>query len=390
MANINQYGGSDRWKFPPTGYFRVERASNGRWLFVDPDGGGFLTIGVAHADDSDLKYPHNLVIWNRKYGSSKERWIKEGLVKDLKSWGFNTIGWTQDYVGGGWRKAFDWGERVTVQQSVQWAPRDFEVANMPYVVLMRVGETEDWNGDPVFPDVYSQDFEDHCSFLARSNCVDHAERKTLLGYSYVDAPSWMRHVSGADFPQLKGLTEEVRNEKLYDIASKYYETMAKYIRTYDTNHLILGDLYNGNRGLPDAVLAAMKPYVDVLAIQYFPGNTPAARQEMKEHAARAVELTGKPLYIPDIGNWAPTKLNPHRVADPSGRLAGMESQAARAQHYIETIGSVLKEPWFLGWHWCAYFENLARGWGIKDPWDEPYQDFIGPVTAFNKSVYDVI
>jgi hypothetical protein len=253
---------------------------------------------------------------------------------------------------------------------------------------MEVAKTEDWYGDPVYPDVFSEDFEDHCAYLARSVAVDHASSKNLIGYSYDDAPSWAPHVSGADFPQLLGLSASARDEKLFDIASKYYETMARHIRMHDQNHLILGDLYNGDRPLPDAVLEAMKPYVDVLGIQYFPGDTDEARDRMLNHAAAAVELTGKPLYIPDIGNWAPTKLNPHRVGDPTGRLAGVNSHADRAAHYIKTVGAVLSEPWFLGFHWCAYIENKARGWGIKDPWDQAYEDFTAPVSDFNKSIYD--
>ena len=35
---------------------------------------------------------------------------------------------------------------------------------------------------------------------------------------------------------------------------------------------------------------------------------------------------------------------------------------------------LLDEPWFAGWHWCGYVENTGgRGWGLKDPWDEPYR-----------------
>jgi hypothetical protein len=389
-SSLSKYGGTDRWKFDATGYFRIDRTEEGRWFFVDPDGCAFLTVGVAHADDSDLKYPHNVEkVWKGRYGASKERWIKEGLTKDLKEWGFNTIAWTQDYVGGGWREEFDWAQRVTVQQSTsQFTPRDFEVADMPYVYLLEVAETADWNGDPVFPDVWGDDFEDHCAYLARSVVVDHADNPNLIGYSYVDAPSWAPHVSGADFPQLLGLDEAARNEKLYDVASKYYETMHRHLREYDQNHLILGDLFNGDRPLPEPVLEALKPYVDVVGVQYFPGDTVEARERMKAHAASVVEITGKPLYIPDIGNWAPTELNPHRVKDPTGRLAGLESQAERARHYIETLDSVLHEPWCVGWHWCAYFENLARGWGMKDPWDEPYEDLVRPVAEFNKTIYD--
>ena len=41
-------------------------------------------------------------------------------------------------------------------------------------------------------------------------------------------------------------------------------------------------------------------------------------------------------------------------------------------------------------HWCGYVENLARGWGMKDPWDEPYTEYVDPVAEFNRRVYDLL
>jgi hypothetical protein len=381
--SIDSYGGCEKWKFRATGYFRLERASD-RWWLVDPDGNGFLTVGLNHIDESNLKYPHNADIWKKKYGS-REKWIREGVVKDLKDWGFNTIGWTQEYISGDWGVALDWfGDPIDLGHSTHgWSAADFATANMPYVQQLRVQEIEDWNGHPSFRDVYSRDFDVYCDYLARSMCFDHAESKNLIGYFLVDIPAWLPHASGEDFPQLKGLGEEARNKKLYDVASKYYETITKHIRKYDPNHLILGDRYNGNKGIPSAALEAMKPFVDVLSVQYFTAPTEESRQQMRNDFARWHEQTGKPVINADLGNWAPTELNPHRVS-------GIEDQAGRAEDYVEAISAVIKEPWFLGWHWCAYLENIGRGWGIKDPWDEPYQDFVSPVKEFNRSVYDMI
>lgn len=383
LASIDFYGGSEKWKFEATGYFRLEQASD-RWWLVDPDGNGFLTVGLNHIDESNLKYPHNTEVWKRKYGS-RENWIREGVVKDLKDWGFNTIGWTQEYISGDWGVALDWfGDPIDLgHSSTGWSAADFATANMPYVVQLRVQEIEDWNGYPSFRDVYSRDFDVYCEYLARNVCFDHAESKNLIGYFLVDIPAWLPHASGEDFPQLKGLGETARNEKLYDVASKYYETITKHIRKYDHNHLILGDRYNGNKGIPSAALRAMQPFVDVLSVQYFTAPTEESRQQMRDDLARWHEETGKPVINADIGNWTPTELNPHRVS-------GIEDQRGRAQDYVDAINAVIKEPWFLGWHWCAYVENIGRGWGIKDPWDEPYEDFIGPVREFNKRVYDMI
>lgn len=363
------------------GYFRLENAEN-RWGLIDPYGKPFVTIGLNHADESNLKYPHNREVWEKKYGS-RERWIREGVVADLRSWGFNTLGWTQEYISGDWGVALDWfGDPIDLGHStMQWNAADLKAAGMPYVVQLRVQEIEDWNGYPSFRDVYSRDFDVYCEYLARSICFDHADSTNLLGYFLVDIPAWLPHASGADFTQLQGLAGTDRDDRLFEVASKYYETITKHIRAYDPNHLILGDRYNGNKGIPSAALRAMQPHVDVLSVQYFTGPNEQSRQQMREDLARWHEETGKPIIIADIGNWTPTELNPHRVS-------GIDDQAGRGEDYVAAISSVIDEPWFLGWHWCAYVENTGRGWGIKDPWDEPYSDFTAPVTEFNTRVHD--
>jgi hypothetical protein len=378
----DSYGGSKARTFAASGFFRVEQAE-GRWYFVDPDGGAFLSVGLNHADESNLKYPHNSEVWRRKYGS-REKWIR-GVAQDLEAWGFNTLGWTQEYISGDWGVALDWfGDPIDLGHSTTpWSASDLKSAGLPYVVQLRVQEIEDWNGYPSFRDVDSRDFDVYCEYLARNTCFDHADSKNLLGYFLVDIPAWLPHASGDDFPQLKGLDPAARDEKLFEVATTYYETITRHIRAYDPNHLILGDRFNGNKGIPDAVLEAMKPFVDVLSVQYFTAPTDSSRQQMRSDFANWHEKSGKPVLNADIGNWAPTKLNPHRVS-------GIEDQAGRADDYRAAIDAVIEEPWFVGWHWCAYVENTGRGWGIKDPWDEPYADFVKGVQQYNASVYDRI
>ncbi|MDQ1630018.1 MAG: hypothetical protein QOI54_3762 [Actinomycetota bacterium] len=383
MSQLSSYGGSKKFQFEATGYFRLEQGDN-RWWLVDPEGNGFLSVGLNHIDDSDLKYDHNLDLWKERYGGSRDRWIKEGVAPDLKNWGFNTIGWTQQYIGGGWREKFDWSQIVVVEHGAQWTTDDFVKADTPFIVHMRLAENENWNGRPFYPDPFDADFEDHCAYLARSICADLAENKNLLGYSFVDAPLWYPHPAGEDWPSLKGLSESSRDEKLFDVATKYYETIHRHIRKYDQNHLILGDRYNGDVFLPDAVLEAAKPYIDVLSVQYYPGNTKQEIQSMKERATALYKKVGLPILIPDIGNWTPTELNPQRDMD------NVETQADRGQHYVDIFSEIINEPWLLGWHWCGYIENLNRGWGMKDPWDEPYSEYVDQVADFNRKVYDLI
>lgn len=382
MTILTAYGGDAANRFAATGYFRVEQAAS-RWWMIDPDGGAFISMAVNHLDESNLKFPHNAEVWRNKYGN-REQWIQRGVTHDLRDWGFNTVGWTQEYISGGWGVALDWfGDPIDLGHSTApWAAADFRTANMPYVLQLRVQEIEDWNGYPSFKDVYAEDFDVYCDYLARSICSDHADDPNLIGYFLVDIPAWLPHSAGGDFPQLVGLNETERNGRLYDVASKYYETITRHIKRYDPNHLILGDRYNGNKGIPSEVLRAMQPFVDVLSVQYFTAPTDESRQAMRSDLARWHEITGKPVINADLGNWAPTKLNPHRVGS-------LETQADRGEDYVATIAAIIDEPWLLGWHWCGYVENIGgRGWGLKDPWDEPYLDLVARIRDFNRCVYD--
>ena len=357
------------------GFFTVGQ-KDGRWSFVDPSGQPFISLALNHLDDTDLRYPHNREIFAERYGS-KKAWIDRGVVPDLKQLEFNTIGWTQQYISGDWGKALDWfGDPIDLGHSYPWSNDELSNAGMPYVVQLRVQEMEDWNGHPNFRDVYSPDFAKYVDWLARRMCADHADNPNLLGYFLVDIPAWIPHAAGRFFPGFEGLSTAEHDRRLYDVASKYYDTVVSAIRRYDSNHLILGDRYNGNKGIPTAALRAMTDYVDVFSVQYFNTPTPEGREEMIRSLGEWHELTGKPVVIADIGNWCATEMNPHRTN-------ALTTQAERGEDYAQTLAAAVEQPWLIGWHWCSYIENLGRGWGVKDPYDQFYPEFSDRITLAN-------
>jgi hypothetical protein len=179
---------------------------------------------------------------------------------------------------------------------------------------------------------------------------------------------------------MEGLQGDAYDKRLHEIATQYFSTIHKHIRSVDSSHLIFGDRFNGNKAVPDVVLEAMRPYVDAVSIQYFCGPSEADRSQMVSVFTRAQAAAGKPVMNIDLGNWTGTQLNPERSS-------GLASQAERGRDYAASLGALVEHPWFVGWQWCAYVENLARGWGLKDPWDNPYEDFVGPVRKFN---FDVV
>jgi hypothetical protein len=376
-SDLDSYGGTKAITAGATGFFRVEKV-DGRWWLITPEGHGFISVGLNHADETDLKYPRNIGVWKSKYGS-RDRWIR-GVAEDLKSWGFNTLGWTQQWVTGQHGLDFNWVDPLNLGHSLGWSLADIQATGMPYVLQLRVAAIEQWNGNPVFPDVFSDEFEEHCAYLAREHCTAAADDPNLIGYFLTDIPAWLPHASGGNFAGLPGSKLGGPERTLTEVATKYYETINRHVRAYDQNHLILGDRYNGNMGIPAEVLEAARPFIDVLSVQYFAGNDEAAYAKMRDDLARWSDSADLPVIIADIGNSAPTRLNPDR-------FGGLGDQAARGRQYVDSFNTVAREPWFIGWHWCSYIENEARGWGLKDENDEEYKDMVGPMTESNRAVY---
>lgn len=357
------------------GWFSV-RHTGERWTLVSPRDRRFLTIGIAHAEPTNLQYPHNIAVWRDRYGS-RERWIRDGLVRDLTGWGFTAIGGTEEYVSGSGLGVT--GAPIDIGHSPGWYPNDYATAGMPYCVPLRPLEIESWNGHPAYRDPTSTAFDEYCDYLARAVCREHAEDPNLIGYFLVDGPCWAGHPTGADFPALRGLDPASRDAALADLATAYYATVTRHIRRHDPHHLILGDRYGIRAGMPDPVLLAMREHVDVLSVQTFTGSDEHALADVLALLDRCHDLTGRPILIADTGNWCATTMNPRRASD-------IPDQAARAHHYIRTLSALVERPWCLGWNWCGYVENLARGVGMKDPYDEPYRAFTEPVTRFNHRV----
>jgi hypothetical protein len=176
-----------------------------------------------------------------------------------------------------------------------------------------------------------------------------------------------------------------REAKIGDFAKQYYKTICAAVKAVDPNHLIFGDRFNGNKGIPDGVLDAMKDHVDVLSVQYFCEPSKDSKIGMVEDLKGWSERCGrKPVLVADIGNWCATEMNPKRKS-------GLRLQKERGEDYIESGRLLLEQPWCIDWHWCGYIENRGgRGWGIIDPYDEPYTDMTVMMKSCHKEVMDEV
>ncbi len=363
----DRYGGWPQIRSKATGFFRLEKI-DGRWWFVDPDGNVFIMLGVNHVTHTALKYPDNIHIWKQRYRGSMKRWIQDGVVKDLLDWGFNTIAWTQELASKDFRHTPEWH---------YW---EYKWAGLPYIYHIDFAHIEHWYPYAVYPDVFSRDFEEHCDYLAREACVDMAEEPLLIGYAFCPMPGWTSNDYVHSWADALDLDTEEGRDELTRIARRYYQLIHDSIRRYDPNHLLLGDGYRGASGVPDYILEAMMPTMDVVSTNWNSKFDPMAESLRHWH-----EFTGKPVLLTDSGLLAPTEILKVGPAAPGY----CKDQKERGEGYIEFGTKAFSNPYIVGWGWCGYIENRTRCSGIKTYMDNPYAELVAAMKKFNSRAYEV-
>jgi hypothetical protein len=333
---------------------------NGHWWFIAPDGRPTFSIGMNHIDSATLRFEESGSIWWDRFENSQEVWLREGVRKDLLDWGINCIGWSQEVVLHG-EKLTEGGilhrhGRAFIFEEYQWA-------DLPYCHLLPFIESHQWELETQLPDIRSEEFEGWCDYVARDECARMADDPKLIGYFYTDCPTWI-HARRPDSkppifdPDL--LKTEAGKKELFDLASHYYKVTHDAVRRYDTNHLILGDRYEGRQPLAEEVLKAAVPYVDVLSFQDF-----SPIQEVAERFDYWHEITGLPVLL----------------ADASAR----QKPNDKAEAYSEKIKVLRERPHCVGWHLCgAYLTNTTRKRGVRDRQNRGDEELIQEMIAANR------
>lgn len=341
-----------------TGFFTVGKR-HGRWWFITPAGKPFFSIGLNHIDAATLRYAENVKVWREKYGNSMQRWLHEAVAPDLQAWGFNSVGWVQEVVTRG---------RTNHRHSRNFTFEEYQWLDMPYCHMLPFADFHQWEAETRHPDLFSKDFEDWCDYVARAHCARFANDPKLIGYFYIDCPTWVHtrahnEWKGPLFDPQKLKTDSGRKE-LFALASRYYNVTHDAIRRHDPNHLILGDRYEGKAPLPDEVLNAARPYVDVLSFQHFSQPGPIRADFERWH-----KVTGKPVLL----------------ADASGRIRLADGTFSRAQWYRDVLKTLRDIPACVGFHLCgAYLKNRTRRSGLRDEQLQPDRELIEAIQDANR------
>lgn len=335
-----------------------------RWWLVTPEGKLQFSLGLNHIDPATLRYPENAALWRDRYGNSMKRWLQESVRPNLLRWGFNCVGWAQEVVTRG---------LTNHRHSRPWTREEYDWLDLPYCHLLPFADFHQWEAEIRHPDFFSPDFAAWCDHVAREHCVPLANDPKLIGYFYIDCPTWVHTRQwntwkGPLFDPKKLDTEAGRAE-LLRLATQYYRVTFEAVRRYDRQHLIFGDRYEALAPLPPEVVKAALPYVDVLSFQHF-----AKPDAIKENLAKWHRETGKPVL----------------VADSTGVLnqpGGTPRNDPR--HYAGGLAQLREIPGAIGFHLCgAYMANRVRRRGLLDENEKPDAEFINTLMRENRAIHE--
>jgi len=403
-----------------TGYFRVEQ-SDGRWWVIDPTGRRMFMVGTDHCNYDahwcdKLGYAPYHRNCEARYGSA-EAWA-ESATSRLKEWSFNLLG------AGSHPSTHRHGLAYT----------DFASLGSGFARREWIAEPINWTG---FPDVFSEEFEAYCGFVASGLTGRHRGDPWLFGYFLDNELEWFGKTGrladdvfllGPDRPAKKALVRwlvdtlgsvqavndalgtnatsadelaavttppatelwyELANRFLGVIAERYFGVTCAAIREADSDHMILGCRFAGIA--PAGVLSAASKHVDIFTINTYPrvdlaGNRVLDTPEMLADLYGAV---ARPMMITE---WSFPALD---AGLPSQHGAGMrvDTQEQKAHCYDVFATMIAQLPFMVGYDYFMWVDEPALGisstfpedsnYGLVDVDDKPWDELVRVATEVN-------
>mgnify|MGYP002414141592 CR=1 FL=1 len=247
---------------------------------------------------------------------------------------------------------------------------EYQWLGLPYCHQLPFADFHQWEAETRYPDFNAPEFADWCDYVAREHCARMAGDPKLIGYFYLDCPTWVHtHThskwKGPLFDPEKLQTAAGRRE-LTELATRYYRITHAAVRRYDPHHLILGDRYEAGALIAEEVVRAALPYVDVLSFQHFSGAA-----KVRENLTRWHAFSGKPVLLAD-----------HAAVL---RLEG-GAQRHNGVGYAEILAALRQTPGCVGYHLCgAYLRNEVRKRALLDAAGRPDDEALRAITEIGRA-----
>jgi len=392
--NFDRFGGSQRIRREATGSFRIEKVGP-RWMFVTPEGHGFVPLGVNHCgllqtkDKTLLDYDKTAFF--HRFGRDWPR-VYDEVASLMRGWGFNCGG-------------YDAPEPL-------WKHFPFGICAVGAVRASFYHERLDYT------DVFDPAFVRRAEQLAQNAAERAGQQPGLLGLFWNDCVRWdieqARSSHGTDWVSwIRALDDNAPGKQRYTafakefrgdekerdraflrlIARTYFQTMTKAFRAAAPKAVLFGDRFH-LRDLPLEVLEEAAPCLDAIAIQlgdhHHPMPTAITRPDETWFDASAFDAiyrrTRKPILICD-----------HQCSffDPQTPQTGFWFQYPCAEEAAASYGKLLTDafakPYIVGYFRC----QLITAWvdrakhhkqGLLRPTGEPFDEYTRRISQTNRRI----
>ena len=350
-AQYDAYGGWLKLKGRKTGFFHTEQIG-GRWWLVTPEGNAFFVKGV---DSVDLGLDRNVPPEEAKKVAAER-------ARQLKAWGFNTVG--------------------------AWSAR---VPGMAYTPLLDLAASmvPDLQLKGTIPDYFSPEFRQAVDRRAAELCRPLAKDPWLIGYFTDNELYWTSPVivegavsSGVSLlaailkkpPESPGyqkavaflkarghtpesLTDDDRYAFMEVAGAEYGRVCQEAIRRYDPNHLILGSRFSSRAPVP--LSRGLGPYFDVFSFNNYDWRAPSYKLgEISKYSG------GKPTMVSEFSFKAVDSGLPNSVVRkslPLGMGQAVRGQQDRADLYAGYVQDLAGLPFCVGFTWFQYRDQPKDG-----------------------------
>ena len=397
-TDLDKYGGLKSQVMTKTGFFHAEKAADGRWWMVDPEGYGFINRGVNAVNRSDSATSQ--AAFQTKFGDV-EQWSQQ-TAQLLNDAGFNsTACWSDD------------ADLMKAPDRLPFAPRWNLMGGYKNSRPLRSkvkGVKTTYPADAIL--VFDPDFVTYCDEQAKQLAqwkddpylIGHfSDNELPLNYGSIDnylsleptdpghkaALTWLHKKHGAG-ATIKDITDADRDEFLGFVADRYFTIVSKAIKKYDPNHMYLGTRFHSNVMDRPQIMAAAGKYLDVVSINYY-GNWEPRQERMDQWASSA----GKPFLVTEFY----TKGEDTGMTNTSGAGWTVRTQHDRGLFYEQFVIGLLQNRNCVGWHWFKYMDNDPANPGDETNTDsnkgilntnyQPYQPLLDLMKQTNDRVYRV-
>ena len=419
---------SARIRSRSTGFFRVEKDSNGRWWLIDPEGKGFFACGVDMLQFGGrfceaLGYsPYRRNV--QKLFGSPAAW-GEHTMKRLREWGFNFAGtcdsqfrnrlpFSINLMLGSSFSAFGDGYDIMPYRGrvgtglpnpfhprfAEWCRRRFleqvgrEIEN-PYFMGYFCDNELRWqgannrltDGSGVFNAVLAKPAS-HTAKIALARFLKERFRGDVAAFNRF----WGIRI--ADFspeslpkklPHRTGRQLMLKQDFLTLTAETYFRTIRDTIRAIDPNHMLLGCRFIG-LDAHERVWRAAGKYCDVVSFNIYPYVDFTQKKffidsgEFVSQMTRVQEWTGRPMLVTE---WAFLALDSGMPCLYGGghRLATQTERSRAAELFVRTLAT---RPYMVGHNWYRHCDDPKLGvrknfpetgnYGLVNEQDEPYRE----------------